>query len=236
MSWFLVQIIGIIFGGVGMILTWVITIMPQWRVSILAENNGINGRIDGYWISRWDGLWTTCVNQARLPMQCNSYESQVSLTMDLKSGRILMSFAILMTFFAFVFSILGFLMHKCHDEGRMTRQCMRLTAGLLYIFSTILIAIPIIWTSSNILTKAYDASVCRGAMRIEMGEALFLAWPAMAFILIAGIILCCQCSGKQPCMSEEDKGDYRQPHHQEMVIMRSVPDDRPICNPRSQYI
>ncbi|XP_069801026.1 claudin-8-like [Dendropsophus ebraccatus] len=236
MAWFLVQIIGILFGGLGMVLTFVITIMPQWRVSILAENNGINGRIDGYWISRWDGLWTTCVNQARLAMQCNSYESQVSLTMDLKSGRILLSFAILMTLFAFAFSVVGFLFHKCHEEGRVTRQCLRMTAGIIYILSTILIAIPVIWTTSNILTRAYDAAVCRGAVRIEMGEALFLAWPTMAFILIAGIILCCQCPGSQSCVPKEDKCDYRPPRDQELVIMRSVPDDRPNCTSRAQYI
>ncbi|XP_075119145.1 claudin-8-like [Leptodactylus fuscus] len=185
MSWFLVQIIGIICGGVGMVLTWIMTFMPQWRISILAENNGINGRIDGYWISRWDGLWTTCVNQARLSMHCTNYESQVSLTMDLKAGRILLGFAIMMTFLAFIFSVVGVLMGRCSKDGKETRHCMRLTAGILYILSTFLIAIPVIWTSANILTKAYDSSVCRGALRIEMGEALFLAWPTIAFILIS---------------------------------------------------
>ncbi|KAG8590910.1 hypothetical protein GDO81_006964 [Engystomops pustulosus] len=236
MAWFLVQIIGIICGGVGMVLTWIITIMPQWRVSILAENNGINGRIDGYWISRWDGLWSTCVNQARLSMQCNSYESQVSLTMDLKAGRILLSFAITMTFLAFIFSVVSFLWSRCQENSKVTRHCMRLTAGILYILSTVLISIPVIWTSSNIITKAYDSNVCRGALRIEMGEALFLAWPTIVFILIAGIILCCRCTCRQACVCQEDKCDYKPPQDREMVCMTSLPEERPNCNRRSEYI
>ncbi|XP_075189480.1 claudin-8-like [Anomaloglossus baeobatrachus] len=167
MAWFLVQIIGIICGFVGMVLTWIITIMPQWRVSILAENNGINGRIDGVWISRWDGLWTTCVNQARYSMHCDNYGSQVSLTMDLKSGRILMSFALTMTFLAFSFSLVSILLSKCCKDGKVTRHCMRLTAGILYILSSILIAIPVIWTTSNILRKAYDSSSENIGMKSE---------------------------------------------------------------------
>ncbi|CAN2387602.1 hypothetical protein PRIEUP_LOCUS11921 [Pristimantis euphronides] len=240
MSWFLIQILGIMCGGVGMVLTWVITIMPQWRVSILAEHNGIYGRIDGQWISRWDGLWSTCVNLPRLPMQCGSYESQVSLTMDLKSGKILMSFAITMSFLAFLFSIVSILMNRCHEDrhqdGRVTRHCMRLTAGILYILSTVLISIPVIWTTSNIVTKAYDAAVCRGAMRIEMGDALFLAWPTIVFFLIAGIILCCRCTCVSSCLPKKNECDYRPPGETEMVCMTAVPAARPNCSHRSEYI
>ncbi|XP_073440843.1 claudin-8-like [Dendrobates tinctorius] len=237
MSWFLIQIIGIICGFVGMILTWVITIMPQWRVSILAENNGINGRIDGVWISRWDGLWSTCVNQARVSMQCGNYGSQVSLTMDLKAGRILMSFALAMTFIAFICSLVSVLLSKCCEDGKVTRHCMRLTSGILYILSSILIVIPVIWTTSNILRKAYDSSVCSGALRIEMGEALFLAWPTIVFILIGGIILCCHCKCRYLCVCQEDKCDYKPPPmDREMVCLTSVPEVRPIFSRRSEYI
>lgn len=210
--------------------------MPQWRISILAEHNGLQGRIDGYWISRWDGLWTTCVNQARLSMNCNNYETQVSLTMDLKSGRILMSFALGMTFIACICSVLSLVLNRCNKDDRVTRNCLQLSAGILYILSTILIAIPVIWTSSNILTKSYDAAVCRGAVRIEMGEALFVAWPTIALLLIGGILLCCHCSSGPSCISNADKTDYRPPRDQEMACIRTVPVPRPIYSHRSEYI
>ncbi|XP_077340658.1 claudin-8-like [Lithobates pipiens] len=242
MTWFLVQIFGIICGAIGMIITLIITIMPQWRISVLAENNGLaNGRIDGQWISRWDGLWTTCVSQSRMPLQCSSYESQVSLTTDLKAGRVLMVFCVLMTFVACIFSLVAILLTRCNKEGLQTKHCMRLTAGILYIISAVLIIIPVAWTSSNILRKYYDAAVCRGAVRIEMGEALFLAWPAIVFILIGGIIMCwrydCRCRNDS-CgyVSPRDSCGYVPPRACELECTPSRPEIRRNCNSRSEYI
>ncbi|KAM9320373.1 claudin-8-like [Gastrophryne carolinensis] len=240
-SWFLVQVVAIILGGIGMILTWVVTIMPQWRLSVLAENNGLpNGRIDGQWIGRWDGLWTTCVNQGRVSMLCNGYESQVSLTSDLKSGRVLMSFAVTMTFIAFIFSMFGMLLTRCRpQESKETRHCLLVTAGAMYIVTAALITVPVLWTTSNIVRQAYDASVCRGAVRIEMGEALFLAWPTIAFILIAGIILCwrcyCRCKADN-CICLPDKRDYLPPAEVEMECRPIQGEARQPCNTRTIYI
>ncbi|CAH2219304.1 claudin-8-like [Pelobates cultripes] len=233
MARFLVQIIGVICGGIGMILTWMITFMPQWRVSILAENNGfINNRVDGYWISRWDGLWTSCVNQARVSVQCNTYDSLVSVTSDLKSGRVLVGFALTMTIIAFIFSVVGMLFTQCNEERRHGKNCMLLTAGILYILSALLILIPVSWTTSNIVRQAYDASVCRGALRIEMGEALFLAWPTLVFLTIGGIMLCWLCS----CRRKEHI-NYVLPRDQEMEC-RVVPEvcDIPAGHTRAQYL
>nr|DBA34464.1 TPA: hypothetical protein GDO54_002020 [Pyxicephalus adspersus] len=231
MTWFLVQILGIICGSIGMILTWIITIMPQWRISVLAENNGLsNGRIDGHWISRWDGLWTTCVSNARFTSQCTGYESMVSLTPDLKAGKVFMSFALVMTVIAFIFSLIGILFTRCHEEGWRTMHCMRLTAGILYILSAALILIPVAWTTSNILQKSYDAAVCKGAVRIEMGEALFLAWPTIVFILIGGIIMCWH----HDCMYRKNSCDYVPPR--EMECRQGQPEERRNCNSRSEYI
>ncbi|XP_018412957.1 PREDICTED: claudin-8-like [Nanorana parkeri] len=233
MTWLLVQILGIICGGIGMILTWIITIMPQWRISVLAENHALaNGRIDGQWISRWDGLWTTCVSHARVSLLCNSYESMVSLTTDLKAGRVLMGFALVMTFIACTFSLIGILLTRCSKEGWETRHCMRLTAGVLYIISAALIIIPVAWTTSNIIQKSYDAAVCRGAVRIEMGEALFLAWPAIVFILIGGIIMC----WRYDCRCNKDSCGYVPPRECEMECRPSHPEERRNCNSRSEYI
>ncbi|KAM4795622.1 claudin-8-like [Rhinophrynus dorsalis] len=235
MPWFLVQIIGIICGGIGMILTWIITLMPQWRVSILAENNGlINGRVDGQWMSRLDGLWTSCISHGRLSQHCNSYESVVSITTDLKSGRVLMSFAITMTVIAFICSLVGMLYTRCYyQEDRIGRRCLHLTAGILYILSVGLILIPVSWTTSNIVRKAYDASICRGAMRIEMGEALFLAWPTLVFLLIAGIILCWIC----PCTCRNERCEYVPPRDHEMVCRgRQEGRESSTCYNKSEYI
>ncbi|XP_053310523.1 claudin-8-like [Spea bombifrons] len=232
MARFLVQVLGVICGGIGMILTWMITFMPQWRVSLFYENNGLNyNRVDGVWISRWDGLWSTCISQVRGTVTCNSYESMVSVTSDLKAGRVLVGFALTKAVIAFIFSVVGMSFTRCHEEGRHGKNCMLLTAGILYILSVVLIFIPVTWTTNNIVRQAYDSAVCSGAVRIELGEALFLAWPTMVFLLIGGIIMCWLC----PCQREHI--EYIPPKDQEMECRVIHPEkELPRCHARAEYI
>ncbi|XP_068122486.1 claudin-8-like [Hyperolius riggenbachi] len=233
MPWFLMQIIGIICGAIGMILTWIITIMPQWRLSVLAEHNGLTGgRIDGYWISRWDGLWTTCVSNGRMALQCGPYETMVSLTTDLKAGRVLMSCSVTLAVIAFIFSLVGFFLWRCNEEDRPMKHCLLLSSGVMYIISAAIIIIPVSWTTSNIVRQAYAAEVCKGALRIELGEALFLAWPTLVFLLIAGGIMCwyhCRCKC-DPC------DDYALPPENQADCTSSVPEHPIRCSSRSEYI
>ncbi|CAN2390093.1 hypothetical protein PRIEUP_LOCUS129 [Pristimantis euphronides] len=234
----LIHIVGLLAGTIGMILTWIVTIMPYWRLVVLAENNDLvipGGRIDGEWISRWDGLWITCLKQYRITMECDSYGSQVSLTADLKAARMFMSFAIAMAVLAFIFSIIGFILTqccRCCDDKGSERHCFTLAAGLLYFLSTILVLIPVIWTTVNIAQRAYDAAFTRGAVRIEIGQALYLAWPNIVFLLAGGIILsflCCFCSlssccNRDPCV--------------ERAVCKQNPakEERASCSPRMEYL
>ncbi|XP_069492327.1 claudin-8-like [Ambystoma mexicanum] len=190
-AFYMVQIIGLIMAAIGMILTLAVTLMPQWRVSIIVENtpNGLGQRIDGQWMSRWDGLWTTCLTQANTPMQCTSYESMVSLTSDLKAGRVLMSFAVVIAVVAFIMGMVGMLFHLCFGESWRGRNCLLLTAGIGYLLAAVIVLIIISWTASNIIRDANNP-VCKGAQRQELGEAIFLGWPTIFFLLVSGIILC----------------------------------------------
>ncbi|XP_040271472.1 claudin-8-like [Bufo bufo] len=233
----LVHIIGLIFGTIGMILTWIVTIMPYWRLVVLAENNGLvieGGRIDGEWISRWDGLWLTCLKQLRLNMECNDYGSMVSLTADLKAARILMSFAVALSVIAFIFSLIGFIVSqccRCCDDRDSENHCLTLTAGLMYFLSAILVIIPVVWTTVNISRRAYDAAFTKGAVRIEIGQALLLAWPNIAFLLIGGTILtflCCFCSISTCCT--------REPCKQAVYKEHPVKEERSNCSPRMEYL
>ncbi|KAM3921570.1 claudin-8-like [Leptodactylus fuscus] len=234
----LIHIIGLIFGTIGMILTWIVTLMPYWRLVVLAENNGLvidGGRIDGEWISRWDGLWLTCLKQNRIVIECNSYVSMVSLTSDLKAGRIFMSFATALSVIAFIFSIVGFIFTQCcqYCNGKASeRHCCTITAGLLYFLSAILVLIPVIWTTVNIAHQAYDASLTRGAVRIEIGQALMLAWPNIIFLLLGGIILtflCCCCSLSTCCTSDS--------YVKHFVCKQSeAGEERASCSPRMEYL
>ncbi|KAJ1119688.1 hypothetical protein NDU88_007873 [Pleurodeles waltl] len=190
----IVQLIGLILGFLGMVLTFILTAMTQWRISILVENDGLNSakRIDGHWLSRWDGLWTTCVRQANIATQCESYESMVSITTDLKAGRILMPFAVGLSVGAFIIAMLGMLFRRRYGDSEAGKNCLLLTAGIAYIFSGILVFIPVTWTAANIMRQTCSV-LCNRIQRQEMGEALFLGWPTSLSLCIAGFILCWFC-------------------------------------------
>lgn len=236
---YLVHILGILSGAIGMILTWVVCFLPQWRLAVLAENNSFvveGGRIDGEWLSRWDGLWVTCLSQRRFTLECNDYGSRVSLTSDLKAGRVFLGFSIAMTVLAFILSLIGIIMSSCCSrcgESREDRRCLTLTAGVLYLLSVVLILIPVIWVIINVVRGSYDASLTRGAVRLEIGEAMMLAWPTIIFLLIGGIILCSSC-----CCSKElvNQGQYRPACDQGLVQRKRAGDERSCSTPRMQYI
>ncbi|KAE8621654.1 hypothetical protein XENTR_v10004911 [Xenopus tropicalis] len=231
MAHLVLRIIGFLCGCIGMILAWVITLMPQWRVSIIAENNGSqNIRLDGQWISRFDGLWSTCINQAQSGQQCSSYDSMISITTDLKAGRVLMCFAVILSFLAFLFSFIGLMLTRYQDK--YGKHCLILTAGILYIVSIVLMVIPVIWVTSNIVTQACEP-YCKGGIRIELGEALFLAWPAVGFLLVGGIILCWACPKKH----RKETCIYTTPQDQEMVYrVRPTEGELRNCYNKNEYI
>ncbi|XP_056399814.1 claudin-8-like [Hyla sarda] len=233
-----IHILGLLTGFIGMVLTWVVTFMPQWRLVVLAENNGLvipGGRIDGEWISRWDGLWLTCLRLPRLELYCDNYGSQVSLTSDLRAARILMSFATGIAVLAFIFSVVGFVLTHCcrwGDKKGSDRNCFTLAAGLMYILSTILVLIPVIWTTVYIARRAYDAAFSSGAVRIEIGDALMVAWPNIVFLFGGGIILiflCCLCTLSTCCTNDpcEERASCQQPE---------AKPERTNCSPRMEYL
>ncbi|XP_005061823.1 PREDICTED: claudin-17 [Ficedula albicollis] len=67
------QITGLIFGGVGMVGTLAATAMPQWRVSAYVEGNMV------VFESIWEGLWMDCISQLGLRLQCKFYDSLLAL-------------------------------------------------------------------------------------------------------------------------------------------------------------
>lgn len=201
MAVFIVQLIGLILGLIGTILTIIVTAMTQWRVSYMVEGNAVNcdKRIDGQWLSRWDGLWLTCITKNQNSMECKQYESLVIISTDLKAGRVLMSFAVVLSIIALIIAIIALVCVRWCRRARDGRYCLLLTSGVGFILAGILVMIPIVWTTSNIIQEINNPR-CKTMQRLEIGEAIFLGWPTMFFLLIAGAILCWY----RPCDEEED--------------------------------
>ncbi|XP_068122487.1 claudin-8-like [Hyperolius riggenbachi] len=207
MALFMIQLIALILGIIGTILTIIVTAMTQWRVSYMVEGNAVNcdKRIDGQWLSRWDGLWQTCItkslNVKDNTLVCGPYESLVTITTDLKAARVLMAFAIVIAIIALIIAFFALLFIPWFRRARESKYCLHLTAGIGFILAGILVLIPIIWTTARIIQEINNP-VCKTMQRLEIGEAVFLGWPTMFFLLVAGAIFCCY----RPCEEEQDDG------------------------------
>ncbi|KAG9486195.1 claudin-8-like [Eleutherodactylus coqui] len=204
MAYYIVQLIAIILGAIGMILTIVVTAMIQWRASYMIEGNvgNCDKRIDGQWLSRWDGLWLTCLTKNENNMNCHPYDSLVIITTDLKVGRVLMSFAVVLAIISFITAVVSLVCMGCCKLAREGRYCMLLMAGIGFIIAGILVLIPIVWTTVSII-RENNNPMCRSMQKIEVGEAVFLGWPTMFFLMISGAIFC----WFRPCEEEECEED-----------------------------
>ncbi|XP_030060908.1 claudin-8 [Microcaecilia unicolor] len=236
MAHYIIQIIGIILGFIGLILTGIVTGMPQWRISIMVESNcqTAQKRIDGQWMTRWDGLWSTCISQSNMQMQCNSYDSLVTVTADLKAGRVLMVFALILSILAFLTAIMGMLFSHYFRKNERGKYYLITTAGTAFVLAALLVLIPVSWTTHSIF-REYDA-MCKTSQRLEMGEAIFLAWPTILFLLIAGLVLCCS----RPRVEREDSSDYtpsvHHSHHSQKSLYTCQIKKTPSVYSKSQYI
>ncbi|OCT93846.1 claudin-8 [Xenopus laevis] len=212
MAYFILHILGIVLGAISVLLTIIVTSMAQWRVSYMVEGNSMNcdKRIDGMYLSRWDGLWVTCVSKHIGSMQCNGYDSLVSISTDLKTGRVLMSFAVVISIIAFITAIVAFCFSRCCRGRDGSRYCLFITAGIGFILAAILVLIPISWTTSNIII-AINNHLCKTAQKQEIGEALLLGYPTIVFLLITGAIFCWPYPTHERCNSIESCSDSSLP-------------------------
>ncbi|XP_068122489.1 claudin-8-like [Hyperolius riggenbachi] len=222
-----VQSIGMILGVTGMFLTFAVCLMPQWRVSAIAEGTSYGKRIDGQWISRMDGLWVTCVKQSHAPMSCNPYSTSLSLTPDLKAAKILMTFAVLAVVGGVFLGIFGLLFNKCFANNKSNaenRNCLILLSGITYILTGLLILAPVTIVAINIWRNVCF-STCKNVQQQEIGEAVMLGWPTALLLFIAGSIFCWYHPSKCTIQGGASSSVECEP----IPVPRSCPEERPLA-------
>ncbi|XP_025933454.1 claudin-8-like [Apteryx rowi] len=178
------QLAGLIVGGIGAIGTFAVTGMPQWRVSAFIENNII------VFESIWEGLWMHCIRQANIRMQCKVYDSPLALSLDLQASRGLMCAAAVLSFLAFTLAAAGMKCTRCALSSEQAKGHLQLAAGLLFILSGAAELIPVCWVANTIIRDFYDP-VVNVAQKRELGEALYLGWGAAFCLIAAGATFCC---------------------------------------------
>ncbi|NXN50973.1 CLD8 protein, partial [Rynchops niger] len=178
------QIAGLLLGGIGMIGTFAVTGMPQWRVSAFIENNII------VFETIWEGLWMHCIRQANIRMQCKVYDSVLALSPDLQASRGLMCAGSVLSCLAFVVAIIGMKCMRCVWSTCQAKGYINLMAGLLFILSGAVELIPVCWVANTIISDFYNPAV-NVAQKRELGEALYLGWAAAFCLIAAGAMFCC---------------------------------------------
>ncbi|XP_010198446.1 claudin-8 [Colius striatus] len=178
------QIAGLLIGGLGMIGTFAVTGMPQWRVSAFIESNII------VFETIWEGLWMHCIRQANIRMQCKVYDSVLALSPDLQASRGLMCAGSVLSFLAFVVAIIGMKCTRCTQSSWQAKGYIILTAGFLFSLSGIVELIPVCWVANTIISDFYNPAI-NVAQKRELGEALYLGWVSAFCLVAAGAIFCC---------------------------------------------
>ncbi|KAH1187863.1 hypothetical protein KIL84_020612 [Mauremys mutica] len=163
------QIVGLVVGGIGLAGTFAVTGMPQWRVTAFIENNII------VFETIWEGLWMHCIRQANIRMQCKVYDSLLALSPDLQASRGLMCSASALSFLAFMIAVMGMKCTQCTGNNKRIKGHILLAAGILFILSGIVVFIPVCWVANTIIRDFYNP-VVNVAQKRELGEALYIGW------------------------------------------------------------
>lgn len=177
------QITGLIFGGVGMVGTLAATAMPQWRVSAYVDGNIV------VFETIWEGLWMDCVSQLGIRLQCKFYDSVLALPPPLEAFRALMCIAVGLSVLSFLMAIVGVKYTQRSKEGPQGVSVFILAAGVAFLLTGTLVLIPVSWTGGSIVRDFYDPEVPVPLKR-ELGAALYVGWGSAALLLAAGAMYC----------------------------------------------
>ncbi|XP_030120208.4 claudin-8 [Taeniopygia guttata] len=181
------QITGLIFGGVGMVGTLAATAMPQWRVSAYVDGNIV------VFETIWEGLWMDCISQLGIRLQCKLYDSVLALPPPLEAFRALMCLAAGLAVVAFLTAIAGVKYSRRGTRGPGAVSIFILAAGTAFLLTGTLVLIPVSWTGASIIRDFYDPEVPVPLKR-ELGAALYVGWGSAALLLAAGAMYChCWC-------------------------------------------
>ncbi|NWZ85527.1 CLD8 protein, partial [Poecile atricapillus] len=177
------QITGLIFGGVGMVGTMAATAMPQWRVSAYVDGNIV------VFETIWEGLWMDCISQLGLRLQCKFYDSVLALPPPLEALRALMCLAVGLAVLSFLTAVAGVKYSQGGREGPRAISSLILAAGVAFLLTGTLALIPVSWTGGSIVRDFYDGRV-PAPLKRELGAALYVGWGSGALLLAAGAMYC----------------------------------------------
>lgn len=197
MAFYPLQVAGLVLGVLGLAGALATTLLPQWRVSAFVGSNII------VFERIWEGLWMTCVRQARATLQCKLYSSLLALPPVLEAARALMCVAVALALTALLVGACGLRQVQCTGSDERAKAYLVGASGALLLLTGLFVLIPVSWTAHIVIRDFHDPAVHVGQKR-ELGAALFLGWASAAVLLAAGALLCGFC-----CCSRRTRGHRR---------------------------
>ncbi|XP_059541888.1 claudin-17 [Myotis daubentonii] len=197
MAFYPLQVAGLVLGVLGLAGALATTLLPQWRVSAYVGSNII------VFERIWEGLWMTCVRQARTTLQCKLYSSLLALPPVLEAARALMCVAVALALTALLLGVCGLRQVQCTGSDERAKAYLVGASGALLLLTGLFVLIPVSWTAHIVIRDFHDPAVHVGQKR-ELGAALFLGWASAAVLLAGGALLCGFC-----CCSRRKRGQRR---------------------------
>ncbi|XP_004604225.1 claudin-6 [Sorex araneus] len=184
------QILGIVLALLGWVIALVSCALPLWKVTAFIGNSIVVAQV------MWEGLWMSCVVQSTGQMQCKVYDSLLALPQELQAARALCVVALLLALLALLVYVAGAKCTTC-VEDKDSKARLVLSSGAVFVFSGILVLIPVCWTAHAIIRDFYNPLVVEAQKR-ELGASLYLGWAASGLLLLGGGLLCCTCPSGAP--------------------------------------
>ncbi|KAJ3588896.1 hypothetical protein NHX12_009750 [Muraenolepis orangiensis] len=182
------QIVAVGLAVLGWLGNIIICMLPMWKVSAFVGNNIVVAQ------TIWEGLWMSCVVQSTGQMQCKIYDSLLALPADLQAARAMVIIGILLSMLAILLAVVGGECTTCVGH-KPAKARVAVAAGVLLVFSGALCLVTVCWPANAIIKDFYNP-VVPDAQRRELGACLYVGWGASGLLLIAGILLCCQCPSR----------------------------------------
>lgn len=225
MATYALQIVALMLGGLGLVGTVAVTLMPQWRVSAFIESNIV------VFENLWEGLWMNCMRHVNIRMQCKIYDSLLALSPDLQASRGLMCTACVLSCLAFLLAILGMKCTRCSGDDEKAKGYILLTAGILLIITGLVVLIPVSWVANSIIRDFYNPIV-DVAQKRELGDALYLGWTTALVLIAAGALFCC-ASG---CSEKNRRYRYSVPSHRTTQKSYHMDKKSPSLYSKNEYV
>lgn len=225
MATYALQIVALMLGGLGLVGTVAVTLMPQWRVSAFIESNIV------VFENLWEGLWMNCMRHVNIRMQCKIYDSLLALSPDLQASRGLMCTACVLSCLAFLLAILGMKCTRCSGDDEKAKGYILLTAGILLIITGLVVLIPVSWVANSIIRDFYNPIV-DVAQKRELGDALYLGWTTALVLIAAGALFCC-ASG---CSEKDRRYRYSVPSHRTTQKSYHMDKKSPSLYSKNEYV